>query len=358
MLSRVTNGRASAGANDVTTATSCNPVPCAVLGAGSFGTCLAVLLAEKGYAVDLWARDAAIAEGVNRHHRNPRYMPEARLPESVRATTDLDAALGGKEVVISAVPSHGVREIWSRAAAALEDGALVVSATKGIENGTGRLMSQVLEDVLPASAHERIVVLSGPSFAPELLERRPTSACVACRNESFAIAAQAILSSPVFRCYSNTDVIGVELGGALKNVIAIAVGAADGLDLGHNTRAALITRGLAEIRRLGESLGAQPVTFLGLSGVGDLVLTCTGDLSRNRRVGLEIGRGRPVAEVLAELPQVAEGVRTTRSAHELAQKHGVEMPITEEVYRVLYEFKEPRGALRDLMTRQLRSEHE
>jgi glycerol-3-phosphate dehydrogenase (NAD(P)+) len=341
-----------------TNPTSTNPVPCAVLGAGSFGTCLAALLAEKGYAVDLWARDPAIAEGVNRHHRNPRYMPEARLPDNVRAGVDLRAAVAGKEVVISAVPSHSVRDVWTLAAPALAEGALVVSATKGIENGTGRLMSEVLAEVLPAHARERIVVLSGPSFAPEMLDHRPTSACVACRNESFAIAAQAILSSPVFRCYSNTDVIGVELGGALKNVIAIAVGAADGLELGHNTRAALITRGLAEIRRLGESLGANPVTFLGLSGVGDLVLTCTGDMSRNRRVGLEIGRGRTVAEVLAELPQVAEGVRTTRSAFELAQKHGVDMPITEEVYRVLYESKDPRRALRDLMTRQLRSEHE
>jgi glycerol-3-phosphate dehydrogenase (NAD(P)+) len=335
-----------------------NTVRCAVLGAGSFGTCLALLLAEKSYHVELWARDAKLAETLNRRRRNPRHLSDVRLPESIHATSRLDEALAGCEVVLSVVPSHGMREVWRQAAFHVCPDALIVSATKGIEVGTGLRMSEVLAELLPATMRERIVVLSGPSFAHEMAARQPTSGCVACVNENFAIAAQAILSSPLFRCYSNPDVIGVELGGALKNVIAIAVGCADGMGLGLNTRAALITRGLAEIRRLGDRLGANPMTFLGLSGVGDLILTCTGDLSRNRRVGVEIGKGRSVPRILAGLREVAEGVITAKSAYEIAQKHGVDMPITEETYRVLHEGKDPKLAIRDLMTRQLRSELE
>jgi glycerol-3-phosphate dehydrogenase (NAD(P)+) len=335
-----------------------NPVRCAVLGAGSFGTCLALLLAEKNYGVLLWARDAKLADTINRRRRNPRHLSETRLPEQIRATADLGEAVRDREVILSVVPSHAAREVWQVAAPGLAPGALVVSAAKGIELGSGLFPSQVLAEVLPPAVHERIVVLSGPSFAHEMVARHPTSACVACANENFAVAAQAILSTPLFRCYSNPDVLGVEIGGALKNVIAIAVGCADGMGLGLNTRAALITRGLAEMRRLGEALGANPMTFLGLSGVGDLILTCTGDLSRNRRVGIEIGRGRGVAKTLAGLHEVAEGVITAKSAYELAQKHGVDMPITEETYRVLHEGKDPKLAIRDLMTRQLRSELE
>jgi glycerol-3-phosphate dehydrogenase (NAD(P)+) len=335
-----------------------NPVQCAVLGAGSFGTCLAILLAEKGYAVDLWARDPAVAEAINRHRRNPRYLTDHRLPETIRATSDLEAAISGKDVVVSVVPSHGVREVWERAAASVSPQTLIISGSKGIEVGTGLLTSQVLEETLPAPLGERVVVLSGPSFAREIAEKRPTGVAVACRDETYAIAAQSILSLPIFRCYSQTDTIGVELGGALKNVIAIAVGCLDGMELGLNARATLITRGLAEMTRLGTRLGANPVTFLGLSGVGDLVLTCTGDLSRNRSVGLAVGRGSPVAEVLGALDQVAEGVLTTRSAYELARKHDVDMPIVEETYRVLHEGKDPRVAMRDLMHRQLKSESE
>ena len=335
-----------------------NPVRVAVVGAGSFGTCLAILLAENNSAVDLWARDPALAEAINRHHRNPRYLTEFRLPETIRATASLETALGDKEIVLSVVPSHGVREVWAEAGRYTDPEALIVSASKGIEVGTGRLMSEVLEEVLPTGLGERVVVLSGPSFAREVAEGRPTALTVASRNESFAIAVQSLLSSPLLRCYSNTDVTGVELGGALKNVIAIAVGVADGMELGTNARAALITRGLAEITRLGAELGANPLTFLGLSGLGDLILTCTGDLSRNRRVGVEIGRGKKLEDVLAGLHQIAEGVRTARSAWELAQTHQVEMPITEAVYRVLYEGKDFRAAVREIMTRQLRSEHE
>lgn len=337
---------------------SANPVPCAVLGAGSFGSCLALLLADKGYRVDLWSRDPRVAEAINQRHRNPRYLAHVVLPESIRATASLEEALTGKEVIVSVVPSHGVRRVWEEAAPHVDPDALIVSGSKGIEVGSGLLVSEVLAQVLPAGSRERLVVLSGPTFAREIAEKRPASACVACSNENYAIAAQSTLSSPLFRCYSNTDVIGVELAGALKNVIAIAVGCCDGMQFGLSARAALITRGLAEMRRLGERLGAQPVTFLGLAGVGDLVLTCTGDLSRNRWVGVEIGRGRAVDDVLGGMTEVAEGVRTAQSAFELAQKHGVDMPITEAVYQVLHQAKDPRLAIRDLMARQLRSELE
>ncbi len=335
-----------------------NPVRTAVVGAGSFGTCLAILLAEAGHDVVLWARDPVLVEAIRRHRRNPRYLSEFRLPEGVRATASLEEALRDREIALSVVPSHGVREVWSKGAAWLEETALVVSASKGIEVGTGMLVHQILEDVLRAGARERVVALSGPSFAREIAEGRPTALSVAARTDGFAIAVQTLLSSPRLRCYSTTDVIGVELGGALKNVIAIAVGAVDGMELGHNARAAVITRGLAEITRLGVALGADPMTFLGLSGLGDLVLTCTGELSRNRRVGFEIGRGRRLDDVLAGLHEVAEGVRTAKSAWELAQTRGVEMPITETVYRVLYEGREPRDAVRDVMARQLRAETE
>ncbi len=335
-----------------------NPVRCAVLGAGSFGTCLAMLLADKGYAVDLWARDERLAGAINQHHRNPRYLTDFVLPENVHATASLEEAVRGKELLLSVVPSHGVREVWTRAAAWLEPDALLVSASKGLEVGTGLTVSQVMRDVLPQERHEHIVVLSGPSFAREIAERRHTNVSIACPNEGFAIATQSIVSTPWFRCYSNTDVIGVELGGALKNVVAIAVGVVDGMELGLNARAAVITRGLAEMTRLGIKLGADPRTFLGLSGVGDLLLTCTGDLSRNRHVGLEVGRGVKIDEVLGGMQQVAEGVRTTKSAWQLAQKLDVDMPITEQAYYVLFEGKDHGQAMLDLASRQLKSETE
>ena len=335
-----------------------NPVRCGVLGAGSFGTCLAMLLADKGYAVDLWARDERLAVAINQHHRNPRYLTDFALPENIRATSSLEEAVRGRDLVLSVLPSHSVREVWTRAARWLEPDALLLSASKGLEIGSGLTVSQVMRDVLPPERHERIVVLSGPSFAHEIAERRHTNVSIACPNESFAIAAQAIVSTPWFRCYSNTDLIGVELGGALKNVIAIAVGVVDGMELGLNARAAVITRGLAEMTRLGIRLGADPRTFLGLAGVGDLLLTCTGDLSRNRRVGLEVGRGRKIDEVLGGMRQVAEGVRTTKSAWQLAQKHDVDMPITEQAYYVIYEGKDHGQAMLDLTSRQLKSETE
>lgn len=334
------------------------PVPVVVLGAGSFGTCLAVLCARE-HDVTLWARDPAMAAAINREHRNPRYLTDVELPDAIHATADLAEAAPGRELVICAVPSHGVREVMEAAAAYLDPGAILLSAVKGIEIETGLTMHQVLEDVLEPVHHPSIVCLSGPSFAREIADRRPTVVTVASRQEAYAISVQTMLSCPWFRCYSHDDVIGVELGGALKNVIAIAVGMSDGLGLGQNARAALMTRGLAEITRLGVRLGANPLTFLGLSGMGDLLLTCTGDLSRNRRVGLELGRGRKLDDVLAGMNQVAEGVRTTRAACALARRHGLELPIGEMVHAVLDgTLSDPREAVASLMTRQLRSETE
>jgi glycerol-3-phosphate dehydrogenase (NAD(P)+) len=334
------------------------PIPVAVLGAGSFGTCLALLCARE-HDVTIWARDPALAEAINREHRNPRYLSDVSLPEGIRATADLAEAAAGRELVICAVPSHGVREVMSAASKHLDPGAIPLSTVKGIEVETGFTMHQVLEDVLPPVLHPKIVCLSGPSFAREIADRRPTVVTLASREEAYAISVQTTLSCPWFRCYSHDDVIGVELGGALKNVIAIAVGMSDGLGLGQNARAALMTRGLAEITRLGVKLGANPLTFLGLSGVGDLLLTCTGDLSRNRRVGFELGNGRKLEDITAEMNQVAEGVRTTRAACALARRNGLELPIAEMVREVLDgELTDPGEAVARLMTRQLRSETE
>lgn len=327
----------------------------AVLGAGSFGTCLAILCARE-HDVTLWARDPALAAAINQDRKNPRYLKEAGIPPRVRATADLDDALRDREIVICAVPSQGVRAVMAEAGRKLAPGAIVVSTIKGIEPGTCFTMHQVLEDVMPASHHGRLVCLSGPSFAREVAAGKPTVVTIACREEAHAVAVRDALSCPWFRCYSQTDVMGVELGGALKNVVALAVGISDGLGLGHNSRAALMTRGLAEITRLGVRLGADPLTFLGLSGMGDLVLTCTGDLSRNRSVGLELGRGRRLEEILAGMAEVAEGVRTTHAACELAGRAGVELPIAGMVREVLDGRLAPAAAVEKLMTRELKHE--
>jgi glycerol-3-phosphate dehydrogenase (NAD(P)+) len=269
-----------------------------VLGAGSFGTCLALLCARE-HDVTIWARESALADAINLRHRNPKYLSHVAIPERVRATSDLGEALADRELVICAIPSHGVRDVIGRAAPLIPRGAIVVSTVKGIELGTWMRMDQVLAELLPAEHHPRLAFLSGPSFAKEIADGRPTAVTVACREETYAISVQESLSCPWFRCYTSTDVVGVEVGGALKNVVAIAVGICDGLELGLNARAGVMTRGLREITRLGVKMGADPLTFLGLAGMGDLVLTCTGDLSRNRRVGLELGRGRSLPEIVA-----------------------------------------------------------
>jgi len=332
-------------------------VPVAVIGAGSFGTCLAIHCAQENDVL-LWSRSSEAAEAINREHRNPRYLTEIEIPESVRATSDLEEALRGRELVICALPSHVLRGVMQKAAPHLSRDAILVSTVKGIEFDSGMTMHQVLEDVLPEVHHPRIVALSGPSFAREVAEHKPTVVTLACREEAYAISAQATLSTTWFRCYSNTDIMGVEVGGALKNVIAIAIGINDGGGGGQNSRAALMTRGLAEITRLGVKLGAKPSTFIGLSGMGDLILTCTGDLSRNRRVGLSLGRGRNLDEILQELGEVAEGVRTTRAVCRLAGRLGVDMPISNTVREIIDGEKTPFEAGAGLMTRQLRSERD
>ncbi len=332
-------------------------IPVGVLGAGSFGTCLAVLCAGK-HDVVLWARRPETAEAINRERRNPHYLSDLRLPEAVRATSDLGDAVADRELVICAVPSHGVRDVMGEASAWIHPDAIVISTVKGIELGTWKRMDQVLAELLDPRIHPRLVFLSGPSFAREIADGRPTAVTLACEVEGYAISVQESISTPSFRCYTSRDVVGAELGGALKNVIAIAVGICDGLGLGLNARAGLMTRGLREITRLGTRMGADPMTFLGLAGMGDLVLTCTGDLSRNRRVGMQLAAGRSLAEIVGATSEVAEGVRTTRAACALAELHGVEMPISEGVRRVLDGELSPRAAVELLMTRQLRSENE
>lgn len=331
--------------------------PIAVLGTGSFGTCLA-MLAARDNDVKIWSRRAEIAEAINRDHRNPAYLNDLQLPDRLEATVELGEALSGAELVIIAVPSQALREVMNLAETFIAPGAIIVSAVKGIEFETGLTMHGVLEDVLDPEHHPRLVALSGPSFAREVALGQPTVVTLACREETYAIAVQATLSGPAFRCYTQNDVMGVEIAGALKNVIAIAVGMTDGGSGGLNARAAIMTRGLAEITRLGVALGAEPETFLGLSGMGDLLLTCTGDLSRNRRVGLALGAGRDLEDIVEELGEVAEGIQTTRAACRLAARMGIEMPITEQVRAVLDGEKTPGEAGKWLMSRQLKSERD
>ncbi len=328
----------------------------AVVGAGSWGTALAKTLADKGHRVVLWGRGAEHARAINQAHENQSYLPGAALPESLTATADLEEAVRGKELVVSVVPSHTVRDVIGRAAKWIDQGAIVCSASKGIENQTLATMDEVLNEILVGKLGSRLTFLSGPSFAKEVGQRLPTAVVVASRNREAAQAVQGAFASDRFRVYTSDDVAGVELGGALKNVMAIAAGIADGLGFGHNSRAAVITRGLAEITRLAVRRGANPLTLAGLAGMGDLVLTCTGDLSRNRTVGIELGKGRALAEILGGMKQVAEGVKTTQSAHDLGQRVGVEMPITQMVWSILYQGTPPAEGVVQLFSRP--SKHE
>ena len=330
----------------------------AVLGAGSWGTALAKHLADKGHETVIWARRAELVDSINAAQRNERYLSGIDLPSSLRATASLKDALQGAELVVVVVPSHGLRELVREGKPFLPSAAPIVTASKGIENGTLMLMTDVLADVLGPDSKPRLCALGGPSFAREVALSMPSAVCVASASDETAVHVQELFASDRFRVYTTDDVVGVELGGALKNVIAIAAGAAEGLGFGYNARAGLITRGIAEITRLAVHMGAHPQTLAGLSGLGDLVLTCTGDLSRNRRVGLELGRGRSLAEVLADMTMVAEGVKTAASAHELAVREGVDMPIANEVYLALYEGKAPAAAVASLLTRALRPERD
>jgi glycerol-3-phosphate dehydrogenase (NAD(P)+) len=327
-----------------------------VLGAGAWGTALAKVLADKQNHVRLWSHRGELAACIETERVNARYLPGARLPPSLSATSDLEEALRGAELVVVVVPSHALRGVVREARRFLAPGALVCSATKGIENDSLALMSEVLLDELGKDAEPRLTYLSGPSFAKEVAEEQPTTVVVAGRSAPETRAVQHAFATDRLRVYSSDDVAGVEVGGAMKNVIAIAAGAVDGLGFGHNARAGLVTRGLAEIGRLAVKKGGQPLTVAGLSGMGDLVLTCTGHLSRNRTVGVEMGKGRSLADVLATLGHVAEGVKTAKSAYDLSVSLDVDMPITHEVYSVLYADKPPRQAVVDLMTRPLSPE--
>ena len=327
-----------------------------VVGAGSWGTALADLLAAKGYAVQLWAYEPEVVESIASDRENRLFLPEIILEKGLHASDDLAEVVGGKGLVLMVVPSHEMRRVAGMAAAHLPDDAIVVSASKGIENKTHRTMTGILGELLPKK--ERLAVLSGPSFAIEVAQRMPTVVTAAAVDIDVANDVQAVFATSYFRVYTNTDVIGVELGGAIKNVIAIASGIVDGLGLGLNSRAAVITRGLTEIRRLGIRMGANPHTFAGLAGVGDLMLTCTGTLSRNHTVGKMIGEGKTLGDILSEMRMVAEGVKTAKSVYNLSKKLGVDMPIAHSVHAVLYDNLDPRAAVYQLMTRNLKSELE
>jgi glycerol-3-phosphate dehydrogenase (NAD(P)+) len=325
-----------------------------VIGAGSFGTAMAIVAARAGHDVMLWAHDPDVAEGIRRERRNPVYMPASELDPRIAATQSIEEAARFSDALLMVVPSHHYRRVLAELAPHVKR-ANVISGTKGIENESLETMSQVTAQVLG----ERLgsfAVLSGPTFALEAARGDPTVAVVASTDDDFAHAAQGMLSGGTFRLYRTNDVAGVELAGSLKNVIAIAAGVLEGLGLGSNTNAALVTRGLHEMTKLGIALGGRLETFAGLAGMGDLVLTCTGALSRNRRVGVELGRGKTLEQILGETREVAEGVRTAKAAQALAERHQIEMPITTEMYRVLYENETPKAAIQRLMSRSLKAE--
>lgn len=332
-----------------------HPAAVAVVGAGSWGTALAMHLGRLGRSVRLWVRDPALARDIARTGENARYLPGIAMPDGAEVTSSPDRALAGAAIVVVAVPSHVIEDVLAPMAPLFPPLATVVSATKGLDPRSGRRISEVLAGIAPGRP---VAVLSGPSFAREVAVGLPTALVVAAADVDVARRLQRELAAPAFRLYTNRDVLGVELAGALKNVMAIATGLCDGLGLGENARAALITRGLAEMVRLGLALGAQPGTFSGLAGLGDLVLTCTGSLSRNRALGREIGRGRCLAEVEAGTRTVAEGVRTVSTALRLAREVAIPMPICEEVGRVLFHAKPVAEALQALLARDPRSEEE
>jgi glycerol-3-phosphate dehydrogenase (NAD(P)+) len=325
-----------------------------VLGAGSWGTTLADLLVRRGHEVGLWAFEPEVAAAVNRDHENPVFLPGARLDPALRATANPAEAVGGAACVVIASPSHVTRSVVTHAGAAIPGDAVIVSATKGIETPSLALMSEVVRESLPTGRH--FVALSGPSFAKEVYQRQPTAVVAASVDSAAARFAQDLFATSYFRVYSNDDVIGTELAGSLKNTIAIAAGILEGLGLGNNPRAALITRGLAEMTRLGIAMGADPRTFAGLAGMGDLILTCCGALSRNRALGLELAAGTSLVTHLRTHRTVAEGVNTARAAVRLGVRHGVELPIAEKISEILFEGKPPQQAVGELMDRTLKPE--
>jgi glycerol-3-phosphate dehydrogenase (NAD(P)+) len=328
----------------------------AVLGGGSWGTALSLLAARHGYDVRLWVLEKDLAGIMREKRENVIFLPGFLLPENIGIFGDIPEVLRGSDAAIVAIPSQFCRDVLSKALPEVHPEMVFVSAMKGIETATMKRMSEVIQEVFQSRFSPRISVLSGPSFAMEVAAGQPTAVTVASSPRAIAEYVQKLLSSQFFRIYVSDDVIGLEIGGALKNVIAIAAGVSNGLGYGHNTMAALLTRGLAEITRLGIALGGKPETLAGLSGMGDLVLTCTGAMSRNRTVGIEIGRGKSLAEILKDQKMVAEGIETTRSTLALARKYSIEMPIAEKVHQILFEGKKPDEAVRELMGRSLKAE--
>ncbi len=331
----------------------------AVIGAGSWGTAIAMVLSRKGVPTILWGHNKEHQEALSKDRENKKYLAGFSFSPALKITSDLEEAVKDTEVICMVVPSHGYRLVFEQLQPYLKHGVSVVSAVKGIENGTLKTMTQVMEDVLantPQKKHVTLSVLSGPSFAKEVAKGLPTLVTIGCTKIEDAQKLQNIFGTKLFRVYASQDMIGLEISAALKNIVAIAAGICDGLGYGLNSRAALITRGLAEITRMGVAMNADPATFSGLSGLGDLVLTCTGDLSRNRSVGLKLGEGKKLPEILEEMEMVAEGVKTTRSVHDLMQKMGVDMPILEQVYQILYNNKDCLTAVTDLLTRELKVE--
>ncbi len=327
-----------------------------VIGAGSWGTALAISLAASKHNVSLWARRESLASQMDKTRENSEYLPGAEIPESMLVTSNLEAAVRGASMWVLATPSQSIREVGMRVADLVSPNTLIVSVVKGIENKTLLLSSEVLEAVLPHVNPEGIGVLYGPSHAEELVQRLPTTVVASARKEETAVAIQQAFNTTRLRVYVNTDLIGVQIGGSVKNVMAIAAGISDGVGFGDNAKAAIVTRGMAEIRRLGLAMGARAETFFGLSGMGDLVVTCMSGLSRNRYLGEQIGKGKLLPEIQAEMNMVAEGVRTTESIVALARRYAIEMPITEAVYAILFEGKKPLDAVSELMTRTAKKE--
>ena len=329
-----------------------------VIGAGSWGTTLADLLDRKGHDVTIWVHNADRVEEMTRSRVNPTYLPDLTLSPSLEITSSLEEAVSGKDAILFVTPSQVMRSVMQAALPDITDGARIINASKGIEVESMLTMSGICKEVLPPGLVVNYCVLSGPSFAREVVREMPTAIVAAASKPEVASYVQETFSTRCFRVYTNSDVIGVELGGAIKNVISIAAGICDGLGMGHNARAALITRGLAEMARLGKAMGGKSATFAGLAGMGDLVLTCTGDLSRNRTVGLRLGEGMKLKDILGNMQMVAEGVKTTEATRQLAVTLGVDMPISEKVHEIIYQDKSPRQAVMELMTRVLKSEDE
>jgi glycerol-3-phosphate dehydrogenase (NAD(P)+) len=330
----------------------------AVVGAGSYGTCLAMLFGRAGHSVDLWCRNPETAAKMQESRANESYLPGHVLPNTIRVTSDLEAAVSSKQFVIGVTPSHGIRDVLGRAAKWMHPDAVVINASKGLEEGSLATIDKVYNEILPPRIAGRATFLSGPTFANEIAAGMPAAIVLAGREPETLVTAQEALKTVNFRIYRSDDVIGVLVGGALKNVVAIGAGVCDGMGFGSNTRVALMTRGLAEITRIGVALGAHPQTFAGLSGMGDLVLTCSGDASRNRRVGLALGRGKKMDEILAEMKQVAEGVKTSKVAHDLALKLGVPAPIMDVMYAAMYQGMPMREAVDHLLSRPAGSERD